>query len=64
MLDHGGTDASVVQRLKDGVAVVTLSILSRYMHTVNETVAAHDVEQAVRLLGHCLADAHIRLPGA
>jgi endoglucanase len=59
VLNHGGTDASLVQRLRAGVGVVTLSIPARYIHTVNETVAIADVDQTIALLAHYLGQAHI-----
>jgi endoglucanase len=60
VLNHGGTDASLIQRLRAGVAVATLSIPARYLHTVNETVAVADVERTVDLLARWLAEAHTR----
>jgi endoglucanase len=59
VLNHGGTDASLVQRLRAGVGVVTLSIPARYIHTVNETVAITDVDQTITILAHYLEQAHI-----
>lgn len=60
VLNHGGTDASLIQRLRAGVAVATLSIPARYIHTVNETVAIGDVDQCVALLAAYLEEAHTR----
>jgi endoglucanase len=60
VLNHGGTDASLIQRLRAGVTVATLSIPARYLHTVNETVAISDVERSVELLTAWLAEAHTR----
>ena len=60
VLNHGGTDASLIQRLRAGVAVVTLSVPARYIHTVNETVAITDVDHSVTLLAVYLRDAHTR----
>ncbi len=57
VLNHGGTDASLIQRLRAGVAVTTLSIPARYIHTVNETASIGDVERAVDLLAAYLTDA-------
>jgi len=54
VLNHGGTDASLIQRLQAGVSVVTLSIPARYIHTVNETVAMSDVDRCVVLLSRYL----------
>jgi endoglucanase len=60
VLNHGGTDASLIQRLRAGVNVATLSIPARYIHTVNETVALDDVARAIDLLAGYLDDAHAR----
>jgi putative aminopeptidase FrvX len=60
VLNHGGTDASLIQRLRAGVAIVTLSIPARYIHTVNETVAVSDIDHTVTLLAKYLQDAHSR----
>ena len=60
VLNHGGTDASLIQRLRAGVAVATLSIPARYIHTVNESVAISDVDHSVALLASYLRDAHTR----
>jgi endoglucanase len=60
VLNHGGTDASLIQRLRSGVAVVTVSIPARYIHTVNETVAIRDVDLCVSLLTRYLEEAHTR----
>ena len=60
VLNHGGTDASLIQRLRAGVAVVTLSIPARYIHTVNETVAISDVVQTITLLAKYLEVVHTR----
>jgi endoglucanase len=58
VLNQGGTDASLIQRLRAGVSVITLSIPARYIHTVNETVAISDVEHSVTLLTRYLEQAH------
>jgi endoglucanase len=55
VLDHGGTDASLIQRLRGGVSVVTISIPARYIHTVNETAATKDIDQSVALLTEFLS---------
>ena len=60
VLNHGGTDASLIQRLRAGVAVVTLSIPARYIHTVNETAAITDIDHSVALLASYLREAHTR----
>jgi endoglucanase len=59
VLNHGGTDASLIQRLRKGVSVATLSIPARYLHTVNETVAISDVDHCVAILSRYLERAHL-----
>lgn len=58
VLDRGGTDASLIQRLRAGVAVATISIPARYIHTVNETASIHDADRAATLLARYLEEAH------
>ncbi|WMT57411.1 M42 family metallopeptidase [Truepera radiovictrix] len=50
VLPLGGTDAGAIQRSRKGVATLTLSIPSRYVHTVTEMVAKRDVEASLALL--------------
>ena len=54
LLPLGGTDAGTIQRSRGGVASLTLSIPSRYVHTVTEMVAKSDVEASLALLTHYL----------
>lgn len=58
VLPMGGTDAGAIQRLHGGVPAFTLSIPTRYVHTVNETVHKDDVEACVALLARYIEDAH------
>ena len=58
-LPLGGTDAGAIQRSRGGVASVTLSNPSRYVHTVVEMLAKRDLEAAVALL-----TAFLSTPGA
>jgi tetrahedral aminopeptidase len=58
VLPLGGTDAGGVQRLHGGIPAFTLSIPTRYVHTVNETVHEDDVNAAVELLRLYIEDAH------
>lgn len=58
VLPFGGTDAGAVQRLNGGTPAFTLSIPTRYVHTVNETVHRKDVDASVELLRRYLEDAH------
>jgi len=58
ILPAGGTDAGGVQRLHGGIPSFTLSIPTRYVHTVNETVHEDDVDACVDLLANYIEDAH------
>lgn len=58
VLPFGGTDAGGVQRLHGGIPAFTLSIPTRYVHTVNETVHSDDVDASVQLLTRYIEDAH------
>jgi endoglucanase len=58
ILSAGGTDAGGVQRLHGGIPAFTLSIPTRYVHTVNETVHEEDVQACVDLLARYIEDAH------
>ncbi len=58
VLPFGGTDAGGVQKLHGGIPSFTLSIPTRYVHTVNETVHKKDVDACVDLLTKYIEDAH------
>ncbi len=58
ILPLGGTDAGGVQRLHGGIPAFTLSVPTRYVHTVNETVHRDDVQASVDLLARYIEDAH------
>jgi tetrahedral aminopeptidase len=58
VLPRGGTDAGAMQRARSGAAAITLSIPSRYVHTVNEMVSLGDLDAAATLLARYLEDAH------
>lgn len=58
ILPFGGTDAGGVQRQHGGIPAITLSVPTRYVHTVNETVSADDLQATIDLLAHYLAEAH------
>lgn len=58
ILPFGGTDAGAIQRLHGGLPAFTLSIPTRYVHTVNETVHGDDVDACVALLARYIEDAH------
>ena len=50
VLPLGGTDAATVQRAGPGRKAITLSIPTRYIHTVTEAVHQGDLKAAVNLL--------------
>ncbi len=50
LLPHGGTDAGSLQIAQSGVAVITLSIPTRYVHSVVESANVGDIEAAIDLL--------------
>jgi len=58
ILPFGGTDAGAIQRLHGGIPSFTLSIPTRYVHTVNETVDKGDVQACIDLLARYIEDAH------
>lgn len=58
ILPRGGTDAGAVQRARAGVPAITLSIPTRYVHTVNEMCARSDIQAAIDLLAEYLRHAH------
>ncbi len=63
ILPRGGTDAGAIQRSRGGVPSFTLSIPTRYVHTVNETASITDIDACVQLLAKYLEDAHTRTYG-
>ena len=58
ILPRGGTDAGAIQRSRGGVASITLSIPTRYVHTVNELVHLADLDASIHLLARYLDEAH------
>jgi tetrahedral aminopeptidase len=58
VLPRGGTDAGAMQRARSGAPAITLSIPSRYVHTVNEMVNLGDLDAASTLLARYLESAH------
>jgi putative aminopeptidase FrvX len=58
ILPRGGTDAGSMQRARAGAAATTLSIPTRYIHTVNEMVHRTDLAATADLLARYLEDAH------
>lgn len=58
LLTMGGTDAGGVQRQNGGIPAFTLSIPTRYVHTVNETIHPDDMDASVALLAKYIEDCH------
>jgi len=58
ILPRGGTDAGAIQLAREGAAVVTLSVPTRYVHTVVEAAHKKDIEAAIQLLVAFLARCH------
>ena len=63
VLPRGGTDAGGIQRSRGGVPSFTLSIPTRYLHTVNEMANMADIEATIQLLARYLEEAHTRSYG-
>lgn len=55
ILPRGGTDQGAIQRAAAGCKSITLSIPTRYIHTVNETQAKADLQSTIDLLAAYLA---------
>lgn len=58
ILPRGGTDAGALQLAREGAAAVTLSIPTRYVHSVVESAHKSDIEATVALLAAFLEHAH------
>ena len=58
VLPRGGTDAGAMQRVRGGAAAMTVSVPTRYVHTVNEMVDLRDLDAASTLLARYLEEAH------
>lgn len=58
ILPRGGTDAGAIQRSRGGVASITLSTPTRYIHTVNEMAHSADIDATITLLARYLEEAH------
>jgi len=50
ILEHGTTDAAVIQLVKEGVMSGVLSIPTRHIHSTNELCDMDDVDGTIRLL--------------
>jgi endoglucanase len=50
ILPRGGTDAGPMQRARGGFRTMTLSVPTRYIHTVTECIHKRDLQSAIDLL--------------
>ncbi|MFG0331631.1 MAG: M42 family metallopeptidase [Phycisphaerales bacterium] len=55
ILPRGGTDAAGIQRAGPGARAITISVPTRYIHTVTEMAHKKDLDAARKLLAHYLA---------
>jgi endoglucanase len=60
VLPHGGTDAAAMQRARAGSVATTLSVPTRYPHTVNEIASIADIDATINLLAAYLETAGSR----
>lgn len=60
LLPRGGTDAGATAQARSGNAAFTLSIPTRYAHTVNEMARMADIQACIDLLAAFLNDAGSR----
>jgi len=58
ILPRGGTDAGAIQRTRSGAPVITLSVPTRYVHSVVEMCHKADIQATVDLLAAFLETAH------
>ena len=58
ILPRGGTDAGAIQRSRAGTPSITISVPTRYVHTVNEMANVSDVEATISLVARYLEEAH------
>ncbi len=57
LLPAGGTDTANIQRMvRKGSIAGAVSIPTRHIHQVIETIHRHDIGQGISLLKHCLLD--------
>lgn len=50
ILPRGGTDAGAMQRSRSGCRAITLSVPTRYVHSVNEMCSVDDIASGIDLL--------------
>lgn len=58
ILSRGGTDGGAMQRSRGGNVCMTLSVPTRYIHTVNEMAHEDDIDATINLLVKFVEEAH------
>ncbi len=58
ILPRGGTDAGAMQLSRAGMPAITISLPTRYVHTVNEMAAVTDIQAEIDLLAAYMRHAH------
>ncbi len=58
ILPFGGTDAGAISQTRAGVPSITISIPTRYAHTVNEMASIADIAATIELIRHFLSEIH------
>ncbi|MBX6341442.1 MAG: M20/M25/M40 family metallo-hydrolase, partial [Thermomicrobiaceae bacterium] len=58
VLPRGGTDAGAMQTSRAGMPAITISVPTRYLHTVNEMANVEDIQATIQLVARYLEDAH------
>jgi tetrahedral aminopeptidase len=58
VLSRGGTDAGAMQLSRAGMPVITVSLPTRYLHTVNEMANVDDIQAEIDLLARYMEEAH------
>jgi putative aminopeptidase FrvX len=58
ILPRGGTDAGGIQRAGSGAPVITISIPTRYIHSVVESVNKEDLQASIELVAAWIEEIH------
>jgi len=58
VLPKGGTDSRAMQKTREGIHAITLSIPTRYVHSPVETCHCGDIQATINLLGGFLKQAY------
>ncbi len=58
MLPRGGTDAGGIERVREACPVITISLPTRYVHSVVEMANLEDLENSIKLLTLFLENGH------